>query len=68
MMKLKNEWLGNITARSENNTDIAATGEIVGLQQNNSCINIGSGFKEDTNNINNGYPILNWQNNSTMTS
>ena len=27
---------------------------------------LGKNFKEDTNNINNGYPILQWQNNPTM--
>lgn len=27
----------------------------------NMLLILGNGFKEDTNNINNGYPILNWQ-------
>ncbi len=24
-------------------------------------VNVDGSFKEDTNNINNGYPVLNWQ-------
>lgn len=30
-----------------------------------SVINSENSFEEDTNNINNGYPILSWQKNTT---
>ena len=61
--------IGNVTGQGENIGDLFGRNtnnmsEVINSYTSSDSFNaedLGSAFKEDTNNINNGYPILAWQ-------
>lgn len=58
-------WLTGVSLKgvgeAESTADISKVYEKTMTEMKNSATLLGSDFKEDTNNINNGYPILSWQ-------